>query len=221
MPRSILPTCETAVSTVPEWHRADLKGAEEKLVSPDGWSPGALTLGQALAMKVHCPLLHAEINRLIIDLSRHPEDDERFSKLSARFTDDQRRKLDERQLAPYLSILRERIETAKRRGQEACHVSLDTRPGIAPAWVIFEYDSSRIAEGAFVAEWKAAFLSKIPEAVVQERSSPTRSFAGYLRGEHPSGFCSVRLIAAQTSFLDGKPVGWSQLRKALVDTVPR
>lgn len=221
MPRSIIPTCETAVSTIPEWHRADLKGSEERLVSPEGWSPGALTLAQALSMKVHCPLLHSEMNRLILDLARHPEDEERFSELSRKFTPDQRRKLDERQKSSYLVTLRTRVDTALKRGEEPCHVSLDTRAGIDPAWLVFEYDSSRVIEGAFVAEWKAALQSKLPQAVLREQSSPTRSLAGLLRAEYPQGFCSIRVIANQRAFLEGDPIAWSAFKKAIVDSVPR
>lgn len=221
MTRTIIPTCETAVSTVPEWHRADFAGAEERLTSAEGWSPGALTLTQALSMKVHSPVLHAEMNRLIVDLARHPEDPERFSALAARLTPDQRRRLDERQVAPYLANLRERIQSALRRGDQPCHVSLDTQAGLDPAWVQFEYDSSRIAEGAWVSEWKAAIASRLPQALVREVSSPTRGLAGLLRTEFHGSFCSIRVVANQRSFLEGHPVAWTVLRKAIVESVPR
>lgn len=219
--RVFIPTCETAVSTIPEWHRADLKGDEELVTSPLGWSPGALNLAQGLAMKLHAPLLHADMTRLLIDISKHPDDNSRWSHLSEKLTDEQRQRLDERQKKKYLAALRERISIPLKRADEVIHFTADTQPDLDPAWITFEYDSSRIQESAWVKEWIAALSTRLPQAVIREISSPTRSLAGYLRSQFPENFSSVRIIIAQSSFLLGQPIRWTTLKKELVATIPR
>lgn len=219
--RTLIPTCESAVSTVPEWHRADLQGSEEIITSSEGWSPGALNLAQAISIKLRSPLLHAEMTRLLIDLSRHPDDESRWSRFSMKLTEDQRRRLDERQKASFLSSLRSRIGDALKRGDEVVHLSIDTSPAIEPAWLAFNYDSSRISECDWSRQWSDALRARRPDAVIREESSPTRSLAGMLRKEFPERFSSVRLTVAQALFLEGRPIRWDFFKKDLIDTLPR
>ncbi|MEM9236947.1 MAG: hypothetical protein AAGB14_09220 [Verrucomicrobiota bacterium] len=219
--RVFIPTCESAVCTVPEWHRADLKGSEEIITSPEGWSPGALNLAQGLASRLQSPLLHGEMSRLLIDLSMHPEDDERWSRFSKQLTPDQRQRLDDRQKKQYLDCLIQRTEDALKRNDEVLHLSVDTRPSLQDTWIVFSYDSRRSSEADWVKEWTASIRSALPEAIIKEEGTPTRSLAGHLRNRYPTGFSSVRITANQASFLEGIPVKWLDLKKTLVATVPR
>jgi hypothetical protein len=219
--RVFIPTCESAVCTLPEWHRADMKGHEESITSPEGWSPGALNLAQGIASKLHAQLLHADMSRLLIDLSKHPEDEDRWSRFSALLTEEQRQRLDDRQKRHYLDALIQRTEDALKRKDEVIHLSVDTRPNIADTWLLFSYDSRRSSEADWVREWSSAIRKKMPEAVIREEGTPTRSLAGFLRGRYTTGFSSVQIIASQSTFLDGKPVKWTDLKKVVTTTVPR
>ncbi|MGB6221001.1 hypothetical protein [Haloferula sp.] len=219
--RVFIPTCETAVCTVPEWHRADMKGNEEQITSAEGWSPGALNLAQGVASKLHAQLLHADVSRLLVDLSKHPEDDTRWSRFAMKLTPEQRQRLDERQKRYYLDTFTQRAADALRRKDEVIHISFDTRQNLGEVGLLFSYDSRRNSEADWVREWTRAIHLKIPDLIIREESSPTRSLAGFMRERFPAGFSSIQLIANQSSFLEGKPIKWTELKKVLTNTVPR
>lgn len=219
--RVFIPTCESAVCTVPEWHRADMKGNEETITSPQGWSPGALNLAQGIASKLHAQLLHADMSRLLIDLSKHPADSDRWSRFSKMLTEEQRQRLDERQKKHYLDTFTQRAEDALKRKDEVIHLSVDTRPELGDTWLVFSYDSRSSSEADWVRQWSEAIRQRLPDAVIREEGSPTRSLAGYMRSRYPTGFSSVQVIASQSTFLEGKPVKWLDLKKVLTTTVPR
>ena len=219
--RVFIPTCESAVCALPEWHRADMKGYEEQITSPEGWSPGALNLAQGIAQKLHAQLLHGDMSRLLIDLSKHPEHDSRWSRYSKLLTDEQRQRLDDRQKRHYLDTFTQRAEDALKRNDEVIHLSVDTRPDLGDAWILFSYDSRRNSEAEWVREWSEAIKTQLPDAIIREEGTPSRSLAGYMREKYPTGFSSVQLIASQSTFLEGKPVKWLDLKKVVVATIPR
>ena len=206
--RVFIPTCESAVCTLPEWHRADMKGNEEVITSPQGWSPGALNLAQGIASKLHAQLLHADMSRLLIDLSKHPEDSDRWSGFSKLLTDEQRQRLDERQKKHYLDAFTQRADDALKRKDEVIHLSVDTRPDMGDTWLIFSYDSRSSSEADWVRQWSDAIRQKMPDAIIREEGTPTRSLAGYMRNRYPTGFSSIQVIASQSAFIEGKTLNF-------------
>lgn len=219
--RVFIPTCESAVCAIPEWHRADMKGSEEEITSSSGWSPGALNLAQGISQKLHAQLLHADMSRLLIDLSKHPEDEDRWSRFSKKLTPDQRQRLDERQKKYYLDTFAQRVEDALKRNDEIIQISVDTRPNLGDTHIVFSYDSRRNSEADWASEWTSAIRAKLPEVIIQVEGTPTRSLASYMRNRFPVDFSSVQIIANQSSFLEGQPIKWMDLKKVLTTTIPR
>ncbi len=217
----LIPTCETAVSTVPEWHKASFKGSEDRLASQAGWSPGALNLAQGIAMKHHTPLIHAEMTRLLIDLTRHPRDDERWSSVSKSLTPEQRQKLDERQKKVYLDAIEQRARDGIARGETIVHLSVDTQPDMGETWLRFLYDSSRVAETDWVKQWSSNLRELFPEIRIDEQSAPTRSLSGYLRSTFGDGLLSICVVANQALFLEGRPVRWDLFKKKFTTSLPK
>ena len=217
---AIVPSCTAAVSTVPEWHRAHFQGLEEVLASPEAWSPGALNLAQGIAMQVHTQLVHAEYTRLLIDLSRHPDDEARWSRYALKLTEEQRRKLDERQKTTFHSALDTRISLPLQRGEPTVHLHVDTcelPPGTALRLV---HSPAHPAELAWLERWAAAIRSKLPGIVIEFASRSEKDLHSRLRATHP-GLLSVALEANSECFLNGRPVRWTELRKTLLATIPR
>ncbi len=215
---AIIPSCETAVSTVPEWHRADVKG-EEDFIAAHGWSPGALNLAQGIAMQLHSPLIHADVTRLLIDLTRHPESDDRWSRLSQGLTEDQRRKLDERQKKSFLDTLQNRIRIPMMRHETTVHLSIDTAD-LGGAAVEISCDGRRTEELDWIDRWIASLREIFPAEFIRSGTTGSRDLQSFLRERFP-GLLSIRLTAASSSFLENKPVKWADLRKALLATIPR
>ncbi|MBB5352009.1 hypothetical protein HNR46_002250 [Haloferula luteola] len=215
---SIIPSCESAVSTIPEWHKASVRGHEEFIAS-HGWSPGALNLAQGIASQVHSPLVHADVSRLLIDLSRHPDSEDRWSEVSRQLTEDQRRKLDERQKSTYLETLHSRIRIPMMRRETTIHLAIDTAP-LAEAAVELSCDGRRTDELAWLDRWAAGLRNLLPEGTVRTGTTGSHDLQSFLRDRHP-GLLSIRVTAAVGSFLEGRPVKWTDLRKAILSSLPR
>ncbi|MGE9271564.1 MAG: hypothetical protein ACQKBU_12235 [Verrucomicrobiales bacterium] len=215
-----IPTCETAVSTVPEWHRAIFKGKEAEVTSSEGWSPGALNLAQGIAMKLHAPLIHSDVTRLLIDLSQHPEDHSRWSKFSRELNDDQKGKLDRRSKLAFLESIETRISDAIRRQENTIHLSIDTRTDLEANEIHFEFDSRRELEASVVEQWASSLKEALPDFKIHRSAPPTRCLSSYLREKHPE-LGSFKLSVSQSAFLEGKPIPWVKLKNALANHIPR
>lgn len=215
---AIIPSCESAVSTVPEWHRADAKGHEDTILA-HGWSPGALNLAQGIAMQVHSPLVHAEMTRMLIDLSRHPDSDERWSSLSHALTEEQRGRLDDRQKRNYIETLSSRIRIPMSRRETTVHLSIDTG-NLQGAAVEFSCDGRRTEELDWIDRWVSSLRPLLPEGSIRTGATGSNDLQSYLREKHP-GLLSIRVTAASSSFLESQPVRWMDLRKALITTIPK
>jgi hypothetical protein len=50
---------------------------------------------------------------------------------------------------------------------------------------------------------------------------PNYGLSSVLREEFSAGFGSVCVVAARSSFLEGKPLRWEKLKKLLLETMPR
>lgn len=213
-------SCEPATCAVPEWHRELFKGHEETLTS-EGWSPGSLNLAQAFATKLRTLLAHGDITKLLVDFSCRPDDPERFSRFSAKLTEDQRRKLDERHHLGHLNILKQRIREELAREGTAIHLSLRTedRPGMGA--VELAHDPSREVESDFVRKWAEALRAAAPELTIRSVTDPNYGLSTALREEFTPAFGSVSVITARSSFLEGTPIRWDKLKKLMLETLPR
>jgi predicted N-formylglutamate amidohydrolase len=213
-------SCEPATSAVPEWHKDLFRGHEETVGSLEGWAPGSLNLAQAFATKLRALLAHGDITRLLVDFAKSPGDPARFSRFSRSLGDEARRKLDERHHAPYLNLLKQRIAEEQRKSGVALHLSIRTDPAPAPPVVSLIHDPSRDLESAFVRKWADALRAADPELSVALVPDPNYGLSATLREAFHAGFGSVSLVAAQSCFLDGRPLRWESLKKLLLATLP-
>ncbi len=63
--------CEHASNHIPE-RFSNLGLARPILTTHIAWDPGALEVARALSARLHAPLIHATVSRLVIDLNRVP-----------------------------------------------------------------------------------------------------------------------------------------------------
>jgi hypothetical protein len=214
-------SCEPATCAIPEWHKELFRGHEETVTSEEGWSPGSLNLAQAFATKLRALLAHGDITRLLIDFSLRPDDPKRFSRFSATLNEDHRRKLDERHHQAHLKLLSQRIEEDLRHGGPVIHLSIRTNPRPDAPVVEFVQDPSRDTETSFVRKWTDALRAAAPELKFAVASDPNYGLSSVLREAFPDNFGSVSVVAAQSSFLEGKPLRWDKLKKLLLDALPQ
>jgi hypothetical protein len=214
-------SCEPATCAIPEWHRELFRGRDEVVTSAEGWSPGSLNLAQAFATKLRTLLAHGDITRLLIDFSRHPEDPERFSRFSKTLTEDQRQKLDERHLRSHLNLLKQRTIEEQRRSGVAIHLTFRTEDRSGMPTVEFLHSGERDLETQFAHRWRTRLQSTHPELSVKAGTDEGYGLSRYLREEFPTAFGSVSVVVARSSFLDGSPIRWDQLKKILLEALPQ
>jgi len=213
-------SCEPATCAVPEWHKELFRDHEETVTSSEGWAPGSLNLAQAFATKLRCLLAHGDITRLLIDFSKSPDDSARFSRFSNKLTEDQRRKLDERHHAAYVTLLKQRIVEEQRKSGAALHLSIRTDSGADRPLIELIHDPSRNIESTFVGKWADALQAKAPELQTKVIADPSYGLSSSLREDFPGGFGSVSLVVDQSTFLEGRPLRWEAFKKLLLDTLP-
>lgn len=212
----LLISCDYATCAVPEAHRAVFREHQDALTSPEGWDPGALNLAQALSMKFRTPLVHGDVTRLLIDFSQ--DGDARWSRLSEALPEATRGKLEDRHERPYRLALSARIDGHLQRGDELLHLMVRTLP--APA----DEPRLRVGRGAPEAERAAADLQqRLRERGIYCRldtGEPISPLEQALRAKfRDPRYRIVALEAPQSCFLEGRPMRWDLLKKALVECV--
>jgi len=227
---SLILSCDHAVCAVPEWYRERFRKAEEVLMSPRGWDPGALNLAQAFAMKTHTPLAHGEVTRLLVDLSLDPDDPARYSEFVDALTDEQRGKIHDRYFVSYVDLLRERIRSGLKISPPVVHLSVHTfarvRDGAmvgTDAGVLF--DLARPAETKLANRWLTTLRTSAPELKLDSNAPRAGTECGLLsmlRREFPDpDYLAVELEVCQSFFLDAKPWRWDRMKKLLLESFPR
>jgi hypothetical protein len=155
------------------------------------------------------------MTRLLIDLACHPEDPARWSETSMTLTEEQREKLDQRQKQPFLKALDARIENGRRQDQQPIHLSFDTRTELGGAALVIEHDRNDATETSFAEKLADGIRQHLPDLFLRLDHREGYGLATWLHERHP-GIVSLRILAPQSSFLEGTPVGWSPLKKAIV-----
>lgn len=209
-------SCEHATCAVPEAHRELFRDSEDIVGSAEGWEPGSLALAQSLAMKHRTPLVHADVTRLLIDLSQ--DGDERWSRFSSQLPESTRGKLIDRHEKPYRLLLRQRISEDLRRHPAVLHVMVHTDAKFEGRVVLETARGADLAEG-IAAAWRHKL--NVNELDVRHfRNSDNSPLAASLAAEFGTErYAQIRLTVSQSFFLEGKPWRWETLRKLLVDSL--
>ena len=83
------------------------------------------------------------------------------------------------------------------------------------------HDPSRDLESVFVQKWAESLRSSAPDLSIVVAADPNYGLSASMRETFPSGFGSVSLVVAQSTFLEGRPVRWEAMKKLLLDSLPR
>jgi len=211
-------SCEAATCAVPEAHRELFRGSEDIVASTEGWEPGALNLAQGFAMRFRTPLVHADVTRLLIDLTE--EGDARWSRFSAKLPDTTRAKLVDRHERPYRLSLNQRIAEDLRRNEEVLHVMVHTDPTLNGV-VLLETPPGAVLAEKIAATWRALLVAADID-VRQVGEVAPEPLAKTLGKTYPADrYAQIRLAIAQSFFLEGRPLKWETVKKVLLDSLGR
>jgi hypothetical protein len=209
-------SCENATCAVPEAFRETFRGSEEVVQSPEGWEPGALNLAQAYAMKFRTPLVHGDVTRLLIDFEKSGDD--QWSRFSNKLPEATRAKLVDRHAKPYRILLKQRITEDLKRNPRCLHLMIHTAP-LAEGIVRMETAKGAALAEMFADVWRAK-LSGGNVDVRQIKGAEPTALAAELMAEFPiDRYAQIRIVVAQSFFLDGRPLRWDTCKKLLLDSV--
>lgn len=209
-------SCEHATCAVPEAYRELFRGSEDVVTSLEGWEPGALNLAQGFAMKFRTPLVHGDLTRLLIDLEMDGE--ARWSRFSQKLPEATRAKIEERHERKYRQLLGQRIAEDLRRHDAVLHVMVHTLPEREGAVLLETVAGAGLAE-ELAAAWRTALLGMDLD-VRHVKDAVQSGLGAHLATNFPvERYAQVRLRVSQSFFLEGKPLRWETLKKALLDSL--
>jgi len=216
MMTAFLFSCEHATCAVPEAYRELFRGSEDVVTSLEGWEPGALNLAQGFAMKFRTPLVHGDLTRLLIDLEMDGE--ARWSRFSQKLPEATRAKIEERHERKYRQLLGQRIAEDLRRHDAVLHVMVHTLPEREGAVLLETVAGAGLAE-ELAAAWRTALLGMDLD-VRHVKDAVQSGLGAHLAADFPvERYAQVRLRVSQSFFLEGKPLRWETLKKALLDSL--
>lgn len=212
---ALLFTCEHATCAVPEAYRECFRGNEETLHSSEGWEPGALNLTQFLGMMFRTPVVHGDVSRLLIDLSK--EGDDRWSRFSRELPEPTRQKLADRYERAFRTAVRQRIDDHLRRGERLIHLRIHTRPW-PDGRVVLTSAPQADASGDVAAVWRELLMlagldARLERGVGAKEPTSTEP--------DTTAPIEIRLDVSQSFFLEGRPWKWYTLRRLLGETLEK
>jgi len=210
---SVLVSCEYATCTVPGGQRAIFEGREDELHSEAGWEPGALNLAQAFAMAFRTPVVHGEITRLLIDLEAG--EDERWGKYATEISEQARERFGERMWKGYRTTLRQRIEEDLRRHDAVVHLFVHVTGTEAGCVNLRVLESPTLAADV-AAKWATAVSQQHLAASCVPGNIPGALLHELATGFDAERYAPIRMEVAPEYFLEGKPMRWDDLKKALI-----
>ncbi len=225
----IVLSCEHATHHVPREYRRLFPGASVELKSHRGWDPGTLEFGKRLARRLGCPLIVAEVSRLLIELNRSLHHPRLFSSYSRALPADARKVLVDRYWQPYRAAVSTAVDLQLQRGKKVLHLSLhsftpelDGEVRTADAGLLF--DPKVAAELAFCRIWQAQLKSACPNLVVR-RNYPYRGTSDGLTTALRKQFAGERYLGIELEINQQCPLGpwrrWNQMQETLIDSIAR
>jgi hypothetical protein len=208
-------SCEHATCAVPEAYRDLFRGSEDIVTSTRGWDPGALNLAQGFSMKFRTPLVHADVTRLLIDVEQSGDD--RWSEFSLKLPETNRAKLEDRHERAYRANLQQRINEDFQRHTVVLHLMVHTEP--SDGAVILETAPGNDVGEKFAEKWRDRLAATGLDIrhICNADSSP---LAKHLAKIYPADrYAGIRLRVPQSYFLEGKPLRWDTLKKALLTSL--
>jgi predicted N-formylglutamate amidohydrolase len=166
---------------------------------------------------------------LLIDVSRSPSDPKRWSDITADLNPQQQEQLHDRQFAPYLNALRQRVADAAKRQNHVLHLSIRTHTGtpggpIPIPDIALVFNPLRPTERYFAQSWLELLRAAAPDlrlAANEPHDGSHHGLLNHLRALFPDpNYAAITLSVNQSMFLEGKPWRWDKLKKLITDTLP-
>jgi predicted N-formylglutamate amidohydrolase len=217
-------SCEHGGNEVPPAYAALFHGHESLLDSHRGWDPGALELGQQMALACGVPLHAASTTRLLVELNRSIGHRQLFSEVTRPLSPALRRDIVAKHYRPHRDAVEAAVAAHIDAGDRVLHIASHSftpvLDGVARrADVAWLYDPARAGEASFAARWLKDFAPRAPGLRLR-RNYPYQGrsdgLMSLLRRRHTDAqYCGIELEVNQRFVTQGGDA-WTTLRQQLV-----
>ncbi len=224
---AFLVTCEHGGHRIPARYRACFAGQEALLHGHRGYDPGALTMARDLARRLHAPLLHATVSRLLVDLNRSVGHPHLHAEVIRQLPQAQRQQILARYYLPYRAGAEAVVARAVAQGQRVIHLSSHSFTPVLDGVVRnvdigLLYDPARPREAALCRAWQAS-LKRLAPTLRVRRNAPYKGIAdghtaGLRRRFAAEGYVGIELEINQGFFLAGG-APWRRLRALVLEAL--
>ncbi len=220
----LLLSCEHGGNEVPPGYAALFLGQESLLDSHRGWDPGALELGQQMALACAVPLHAATTTRLLVELNRSIGHRQLFSEVTRPLASKLRREIVDTHYRPHRNAIEGAVAAHIDAGYRVLHIAshsftheLDGQARRADvAWL---YDPSRAGEASFTTDWMKDFAPRAPGLRLR-RNYPYQGrsdgLMSLLRQRHPDAHYRGIELEVNQRFVTQGGAPWEALRRQLV-----
>lgn len=222
-------SCEHATHHVPREYHWLFRGEADALKSHRGWDPGTLELGKLLAGRLKCPLVTAEVSRLLIELNRSLRHPRLFSVCSRELPSAEREGLINRYWRPYRQAVSTAVEQRLRRGHAVLHLSLhsftpELDGDVRRADIGLLFDPQVACEAALCRRWQAELKTAWPGLIVR-RNYPYRGTSDGLTTAFRRQFSGKPYLGIELEINQRFPLGpaadWKRLQATLLESIRR
>lgn len=158
-PIAIVLSCEHAVNTIPDAFAHYFSKRHELLQTHRGIDFGAFEIASQLAKVLTCPLISAEVSRLLIDCNRSLSHPQCFSELSSACSMEERYQLIQRYYLPFRQEVERTIINNIAAGFQVWHLSIhsftpDMNGVVRNADIGLLYNPQRATEKQIALTWQ-------------------------------------------------------------------
>lgn len=163
--KNIILSCEHAVNTIPEAYQFLFTTNPAVLETHRAIDFGAFEIAKYFEQTFNCPLISANVSRLIIDCNRSLTHPNCFSSFTKKLPTEEKQYLIETYYKPYRQQVEALINTKIAEGIQIIHLSIHS---FTPKFNNLErntdigllYDPSRLGEKKLASEWRQEILEK-------------------------------------------------------------
>jgi len=208
-------TCEHADHRIPSAYASLFAGAQDVVLSHQGWDPGALSLARWMARRLEQPLLAAHWCRLLVESNRSPTNPRIWSRFTKSLPAAERERILTRYWRPHREAVEAAVGAVLARGERVVHVAVHSftpvmNGVVRNADIGLLFDSRRRHESAFARRWAMSLRSHDPALRVRYNYpylGLADGLATALRHRHPAsrylGF-ELEVNQARATARDGR-----------------
>jgi predicted N-formylglutamate amidohydrolase len=211
--KSIIITCEHGGNQIPNEYQYLFEGAQERLMTHQGWDIGALDLAKIFADKFSDFIFYSEVSRLLIELNRSLHSQYLFSDLSKRLNPHDKENVLAKYYFPYRLQVEETINKLIHDGYCVIHISVHSFTPVLDNEIRktdlgLLYHPHRLVEKQFCTSWKQKINEMNPEYKIRMNYpylGKADGFMTFLRKSlHSKKYIGFELEVNQKYFTDDK-----------------